>query len=114
MLRIATSPTEGRPWQSGRSLIYLPKAPLLGKTPPVGGGGTFVPEGERLASVSETERLILKMCFPPLPSTMKSTLFKAYDIIFCTFTQALQPAYRYKMCKMCVNKAYFSTRAVPS
>ena len=98
MLRIATSPTEGRPWQSGRSLIYLPKAPLLGE----------------LASVSETERLILKMCFPPLPSTMKSTLFKAYDIIFCTFTQALQPVCRYKMCKMCVNKAYFSTRAVPS
>ena len=35
----------------------LPRAPLLGKTPPAGGGGTQVPKGERLASVSETERL---------------------------------------------------------
>ena len=35
----------------------LPRAPLVGKTPPAGGGGTQVPKGERLASVSETERL---------------------------------------------------------
>ena len=35
----------------------LPRAPLLGKTPPAGGGGTQVPKGERLASYSETERL---------------------------------------------------------
>ena len=35
----------------------MPRAPLVGKTPPVGGGGTPVPEGERLAGVSPTERL---------------------------------------------------------
>ena len=35
----------------------LPRAPLPGKTPPAGGGGTHVPKGERLASGSETERL---------------------------------------------------------
>ena len=35
----------------------LPRAPLLGKTPPAGGGGTQVPKGERLASGCETERL---------------------------------------------------------
>ena len=29
--------------------ISLPKAPLSGKTPPAGGGGTEVPKGERLA-----------------------------------------------------------------
>ena len=39
------------------NLTALPKAPLQGKTPPAGGGGTFVPEGERLSSESETERL---------------------------------------------------------
>ena len=27
----------------------LPKAPLIGKTPPAGGGGTEVPKGERLS-----------------------------------------------------------------
>ena len=27
----------------------LPRAPLIGKTPPAGGGGTKVPKGERLA-----------------------------------------------------------------
>ena len=27
----------------------LPKAPLIGKTPPAGGGGTEVPKGKRLA-----------------------------------------------------------------
>ena len=35
----------------------LPRAPLSGKTPPAGGGGTKVPKGERLSSESETERL---------------------------------------------------------
>ena len=34
----------------------LPRAPLLGKTPPAGGGGTQVPKEERLASGCETER----------------------------------------------------------
>ena len=34
----------------------LPRAPLLGKTPPAGGGGTQVPKGERLSSECETER----------------------------------------------------------
>ena len=29
--------------------ISLPKAPLTGKTPPAGGGGTEVPKGERLS-----------------------------------------------------------------
>ena len=29
--------------------ISLPRAPLTGKTPPAGGGGTQVPKGERLA-----------------------------------------------------------------
>ena len=29
--------------------ISLPKAPLIGKTPPAGGGGTQVPKGERLS-----------------------------------------------------------------
>ena len=29
--------------------ISLPKAPLIGKTPPAGGGGTEVPKGERLS-----------------------------------------------------------------
>ena len=28
--------------------ISLPRAPLIGKTPPAGGGGTEVPKGERL------------------------------------------------------------------
>ena len=37
----------------------LPRAPLSGKTPPAGGGGTQVPKGERLSSGSETERFIL-------------------------------------------------------
>ena len=36
----------------------LPRAPLVGKTPPAGGGGTQVPKGERLASGCETERFI--------------------------------------------------------
>ena len=36
----------------------LPRAPLVGKTPPAGGGGTQVPKGERLASGCETERVI--------------------------------------------------------
>ena len=36
----------------------LPRAPLLGKTPPAGGGGTQVPKGERLSSGCETERFI--------------------------------------------------------
>ena len=31
------------------SFLYLPKAPLSGKTPPAGGGGTKVPKGEWLA-----------------------------------------------------------------
>ena len=35
----------------------LPRAPLVGKTPPAGGGGTQVPKGERLSSGCETERL---------------------------------------------------------
>ena len=34
----------------------LPRAPLVGKTPPAGGGGTQVPKGERLSSDSETEK----------------------------------------------------------
>ena len=29
--------------------ISLPRAPLIGKIPPAGGGGTEVPKGERLA-----------------------------------------------------------------
>ena len=33
----------------------LPRAPLVGKTPPAGGGGTQVPKGERLSSECETE-----------------------------------------------------------
>ena len=36
----------------------LPRAPLPGKTPPAGGGGTQVPKGERLSSGCETERFI--------------------------------------------------------
>ena len=40
-----------------RNEISLPMAPLSGKTPPAGGGGTKVPKGERLSSGSETERL---------------------------------------------------------
>ena len=36
----------------------LPRAPLVGKTPPAGGGGTQVPKGERLSSGCETERFI--------------------------------------------------------
>ena len=40
-------------------MIYLPKAPLLGKTPPAGGGGTQVPKGERLASEVRLRGLIL-------------------------------------------------------
>ena len=38
------------------SFLYLPKAPLSGKTPPAGGGGTKVPKGEWLSSEYETER----------------------------------------------------------
>ena len=34
----------------------LPRAPLVGKTPPAGGGGTQVPKGERLAPQA-SERL---------------------------------------------------------
>ena len=56
MLRIATSPIRGG-LGSRFYFISLPKAPLLGKTPPAGGGGTKVPKGERLAGVSPTERL---------------------------------------------------------
>ena len=37
--------------------LSLPRAPLVGKTPPAGGGGTQVPKGERLSSECETERL---------------------------------------------------------
>ena len=37
----------------------LPRAPLLGKTPPAGGGGTQVPKGERLASEVRLRGLIL-------------------------------------------------------
>ena len=40
-----------------RNETSLPRAPLPGKTPPAGGGGTQVPKGERLSSGSETERL---------------------------------------------------------
>ena len=40
-------------------MIYLPKAPLLGKTPPAGGGGTKVPKGEWLASEARLRGLIL-------------------------------------------------------
>ena len=36
--------------------ISLPRAPLTGKTPPAGGGGTQVPKGERL-SPQASERL---------------------------------------------------------
>ena len=34
----------------------LPRAPPLGKTPPAGGGGTPVPEGEQL-SAKQTDRV---------------------------------------------------------
>ena len=36
----------------------LPRAPLPGKTPPAGGGGTQVPKGERLSSECETEGVL--------------------------------------------------------
>ena len=49
-LRDATSPEVGG---KGFSAAFL--APTLGKTPPAGGGGTPVPEGERL-SAKQTER----------------------------------------------------------
>ena len=44
--------------QSQQNDTSLPRAPLLGKTPPAGGGGTQVPKGERLSSGCETERFI--------------------------------------------------------
>ena len=49
VLLCTTSPTS--------SLRSMPP-PLVGKTPPAGGGGTQVPKGERLSSDRETERFI--------------------------------------------------------
>ena len=50
--------------------------------------------------------LCIQKCFPPSPSTtMKSTLFGNYNIIFCPAVQAAERAERVEMCKMCERKA---------
>ena len=59
----------------------LPRAPLLGKTPPAGGGGTQVPKGERLSSECETERLYEEQLH--LELTAIETLFVRVRVSLC-------------------------------
>ena len=59
----------------------LPRAPLVGKTPPAGGGGTQVPKGERLSSDCETERLYEKQLH--LELTAMRTLFVRVRVSLC-------------------------------
>ena len=54
--------------QSQQNDTSLPRAPLVGKTPPAGGGGTQVPKGERLSSGCETERFIHYIYSVPVPA----------------------------------------------
>ena len=59
----------------------LPRAPLLGKTPPAGGGGTKVPKGEWLSSECETERLYEEQLH--LELTAMRTLFVRVRVSLC-------------------------------
>ena len=59
----------------------LPRAPLIGKTPPAGGGGTQVPKGERLSSECETERLYEEQLH--LELTAMRTLFVRVRVSLC-------------------------------
>ena len=59
----------------------LPRAPLVGKTPPAGGGGTQVPKGERLSSECETERLYEEQLH--LELTAIETLFVRVRVSLC-------------------------------
>ncbi len=59
----------------------LPRAPLVGKTPPAGGGGTQVPKGERLSSECETERLYEEQLH--LELTAMRTLFVRVRVSLC-------------------------------
>ena len=61
--------------------LSLPRAPLLGKTPPAGGGGTQVPKGERLSSECETERLYEEQLH--LELTAIETLFVRVRVSLC-------------------------------
>ena len=62
--------------------LSLPRAPLVGKTPPAGGGGTQVPKGERLSSECETERARL---FPKSKETQRSKLCLSESVYRCVF-----------------------------
>jgi len=61
--------------------LSLPRAPLVGKTPPAGGGGTKVPKGERLSSECETERLYEEQLH--LELTAMRTLFVRVRVSLC-------------------------------
>ena len=61
--------------------LSLPRAPLVGKTPPAGGGGTQVPKGERLSSECETERLYEEQLH--LELTAMRTLFVRVRVSLC-------------------------------
>ena len=61
--------------------LSLPRAPLVGKTPPAGGGGTQVPKGERLSSECETERLYEEQLH--LELTAIETLFVRVRVSLC-------------------------------
>ena len=63
--------------------LSLPRAPLVGKTPPAGGGGTQVPKGERLSSECETERLYEEQLH--LELTAMRTLFVRVRVSLCFF-----------------------------
>ena len=61
--------------------LSLPRDPLVGKTPPAGGGGTQVPKGERLSSECETERLYEEQLH--LELTAIETLFVRVRVSLC-------------------------------
>ena len=67
--------------QSQQNDTSLPRAPLVGKTPPAGGGGTQVPKGERLSSECETERLYEEQLH--LELTAIETLFVRVRVSLC-------------------------------
>ena len=72
LCRCATSPSGRRESFKvrGKGFPATFLAPTLGKTPPAGGGGTPVPEGERLSSGARLRGLVFPSAALPSPSRL--------------------------------------------
>ena len=58
----------------------LPRAPLLGKTPPAGGGGTQVPKGDSGIERSEDDGEVVQSSTCVIPLTLKASFVQPLSL----------------------------------